>query len=118
MKTNFKHTSHFSTSSKCFSHTFECMSMSFSCVGLEFNKVCFTYKRKRNISIIYPNRTAGGHSRARRSGRGPAVIIIGEVAAVRLGGPGLSLSGLRVGLTGTPVMQEKLRALFEAEHKE
>lgn len=45
----------------------------------------------------------------------PAVIIIGEVAAVRLGGPGLSLSGLRVGLTGTPVMQEKLRALFEAE---
>ena len=45
----------------------------------------------------------------------PAVIIIGEVAAVRLGGPGLPLSGLRVGLTGTPVMQEKLRALFEAE---
>ena len=45
----------------------------------------------------------------------PAVIIIGEVAALRLGGPGLPLSGLRVGLTGTPVMQEKLRALFEAE---
>ena len=32
----------------------------------------------------------------------PAVIIIGEVAAVRLGGPGLSLSGLRVGLTVRP----------------
>ena len=41
MKTNFKHTSHFSTSSKWFSHTFECMS--------EFQRKMLPYADKGNL---------------------------------------------------------------------
>lgn len=44
----------------------------------------------------------------------PAVIVVGETAALRLSaGAGLPLSGLSVGLTGTAAIQDRLRPLFQ-----
>lgn len=54
-------------------------------------------------------------ARVREAGvQAPAVILIGEVAAMRLEGDGRPLSGVRVGITGTEAVAEKQKALLEA----
>ena len=54
-------------------------------------------------------------ARVREAGvQAPAVILIGEVAAMRLEGDGKPLSGLRVGITGTEAVAQKQKALLEA----
>lgn len=48
--------------------------------------------------------------------RPPAVIVVGEVAAMDVSSPvRLPLSGVTVGVTGTDAMREKLRALFRGQ---
>ena len=54
-------------------------------------------------------------ARVRQAGvQAPAVILIGEVAALRLGSRDKPLAGVRVGITGTEAVAEKQKALLEA----
>lgn len=54
-------------------------------------------------------------ARVRQAGvQAPAVILIGAVAALRLGSRDKPLAGVRVGITGTEAVAEKQKALLEA----
>ena len=54
-------------------------------------------------------------ARVRQAGvQAPAVILIGAVAALRLGSQVKPLAGVRVGITGTEAVAEKQKALLEA----
>ena len=54
-------------------------------------------------------------ARVRQAGvQAPAVILIGAVAALRLGSRDKPLAGVRVGITGTEAVAEKQKVLLEA----